>query len=70
MRKELCLSGLTGKLCSSRATAMICLRERAKVVVPDISEAGGKKTVQMIRERGDDAPFVKADALKLKRLEQ
>jgi NAD(P)-dependent dehydrogenase (short-subunit alcohol dehydrogenase family) len=47
-----------------RATAMICVRERAKVVVADVSAEGGKETVQMTPERGGETLFVKADATK------
>lgn len=44
-----------------RASAMAFAQEGAKVVVADIVVEGGEKTVQMIKEAGGEAIFVKAD---------
>jgi NAD(P)-dependent dehydrogenase (short-subunit alcohol dehydrogenase family) len=44
-----------------RASAMAFAREGAKVVVADISVAGGEQTVQMIRKAGGEAIFLKTD---------
>ena len=44
-----------------RAVALVCAREGAKVVVSDISEAGGQETVDLVRAQGGDANFVAAD---------
>ncbi len=44
-----------------RATAAAFAREKAKVIVTDISADSGEETIQMIKESGGDATFVKAD---------
>jgi NAD(P)-dependent dehydrogenase (short-subunit alcohol dehydrogenase family) len=44
-----------------RATALAFAREGAKVVVADAVVKGGKKTIQMIKERGGEGIFVKAE---------
>ena len=44
-----------------RATALAFAREGAKVIVADVSEQGGKETVQMIEQAGGDAIFIKTD---------
>jgi NAD(P)-dependent dehydrogenase (short-subunit alcohol dehydrogenase family) len=44
-----------------RATALICAREGAKVVVADRDRAGGEQTVGMARDAGGEASFVAAD---------
>ncbi|NNV07211.1 SDR family NAD(P)-dependent oxidoreductase [Geobacillus sp. C56-T2] len=44
-----------------RATAIRFADEGAKVAVSDIDETGGEETVRLIRERGGEAIFVKAD---------
>ena len=44
-----------------RASALAFAREGAKVVVADMSIAGGEETAQMIRQAGGDAIFVKTD---------
>jgi NAD(P)-dependent dehydrogenase (short-subunit alcohol dehydrogenase family) len=44
-----------------RVTALAFGREGAKVVVSDIDEAGGEETVGLIRERGSEAFFIRAD---------
>lgn len=44
-----------------RATAVLFARESAKVVVADMSEAGGRETVSMIQEAGGQALFVQVD---------
>ncbi|MCX9074220.1 MAG: SDR family oxidoreductase, partial [Candidatus Methanoperedens sp.] len=41
--------------------ALAFAREGAKVIVADVSEQGGKETVQMIEQAGGDAIFIKTD---------
>ena len=44
-----------------RATAQLFAREGAKVVVADVTEAGGKETVESISATSGDGLFVRAD---------
>ena len=44
-----------------QASAEILAREGARVVVCDVDVAGGENTVQLIRDAGGDALFIKAD---------
>jgi NAD(P)-dependent dehydrogenase (short-subunit alcohol dehydrogenase family) len=44
-----------------RATAVLAAAEGSRVVVADIDEAGGQETVALVRDRGGDAVFVRAD---------
>jgi NAD(P)-dependent dehydrogenase (short-subunit alcohol dehydrogenase family) len=44
-----------------RATAVLCAKEGATVVVVDVNEDGGRETVQMLTERSSEAIFVRAD---------
>lgn len=44
-----------------RASAQLYAREKAKVIVSDVDEAGGQETVQLIQDAGGEAVFVKAD---------
>lgn len=44
-----------------RTTALIFAREGAKVAVADVIEEGGQETVQMIRDAGGEAFFIKVD---------
>jgi NAD(P)-dependent dehydrogenase (short-subunit alcohol dehydrogenase family) len=44
-----------------RASVLAFAREGAKVVVVDISTAGGEETVQMLQRQGGDGCFIKAD---------
>jgi len=44
-----------------RAAALAFAREEAKVVVSDIVVEGGNETVQMVKEAGGEASFIKAD---------
>ena len=44
-----------------RASALVFTREGAKVIVADVAVEGGQQTVQMVREIGGDAIFIKAD---------
>lgn len=44
-----------------RASAMAFAQEGAKVIVADIVVEGGEETVQLIKEAGGEATFVKAD---------
>ncbi len=45
-----------------RAVAIIYAQEGAKVVVADIDEKGGNESVQLIKEKGGDAVFIKSDS--------
>lgn len=47
-----------------RVAALLFAKEGAKVVAADISAEDGRKTVEMIKEAGGDAIFVKADVSK------
>ena len=47
-----------------RASALLFAREGAKVAVVDIVQEGGQETVNMIKEGGGEAIFVKADVTK------
>ncbi len=44
-----------------KATAILFAEHSAKIVVADINEDGGKKTVTDIQDEGNDAIFVKTD---------
>ncbi len=44
-----------------RATALAFAREGARVVVADVASEGGEQTVQMIKDAGGEAIFVKTD---------
>lgn len=44
-----------------RACAQLYAREAAKVVVSDVDDKGGQETVQLIKDAGGEASFVKAD---------
>jgi NAD(P)-dependent dehydrogenase (short-subunit alcohol dehydrogenase family) len=46
------------------ATALLFAEEGAKVVVADLDEAGGKKTVAAIQKNGGEGLFVQADVSK------
>ncbi len=52
-----------------RATALACAREGAKVAVADIVVAGGEETVQLVKDAGSEAIFIKADMTKAADLE-
>ena len=52
-----------------RATAEKFAREGAKVVVVDYAVEGGEETVQIIKENGGEAIFVKADVSKAAEVE-
>ena len=47
-----------------RVTALMFVREGAKVVIADISVEGGEETVRMIKKAGGEAIFVKTDVSK------
>jgi len=47
-----------------RATAQAYAAEGLKVVVSDVDVAGGEGTVQLIREAGGDATFIRCDVTK------
>jgi NAD(P)-dependent dehydrogenase (short-subunit alcohol dehydrogenase family) len=44
-----------------RASALLFVREGARVVVSDINPEGGKETVALIKQKGGEAIFVQAD---------
>jgi NAD(P)-dependent dehydrogenase (short-subunit alcohol dehydrogenase family) len=46
-----------------RATALAFAREGATVAIADIHVEGGNKTVDMIKEKGQDAIFFKTDVV-------
>ena len=45
-----------------RAIAVLFAQEGAKVIVTDIQEEGGQKSVEMIRANGGEAFFIKSDS--------
>lgn len=45
-----------------RAAAIKIANEGSKVIVSDLNEDGGRKTVEMVEKKGGSALFVKADA--------
>jgi NAD(P)-dependent dehydrogenase (short-subunit alcohol dehydrogenase family) len=47
-----------------RATALLFAKEGAKVVVDDVNEKNGRKTVELIRNIGGTATFVRGDVSK------
>lgn len=53
-----------------RATALALARTGAKIVVVDVSEAGGAETAQMIGEAGGTAQFMHADVTDAQAVEQ
>jgi NAD(P)-dependent dehydrogenase (short-subunit alcohol dehydrogenase family) len=53
-----------------RASALAFAREGAKVVVADMQVKGGEETVRMIKDRGREAIFVKADVSKASDVEK
>lgn len=52
-----------------KTTALVFAREGARVVVVDIVTEGGEETVQLIKEAGGDALFVKCDVTNAKDVE-
>jgi NAD(P)-dependent dehydrogenase (short-subunit alcohol dehydrogenase family) len=48
-----------------RATALTCVRERAKVMVADRVVDAGEETVAMIKQAGGEATFVKVDVTQM-----
>jgi len=48
-----------------RSSAVVFAKEGAKVVVAEINEVEGKKTVEMVKAAGGEAIFVKTDVSKL-----
>jgi meso-butanediol dehydrogenase/(S,S)-butanediol dehydrogenase/diacetyl reductase len=53
-----------------RATALLFVKEGAKVVVVDYVPEGGEETVKMIREAGGEAIFIDADVSKVADVER
>ena len=47
-----------------RTTALAFADQGAKVAVSDVNEAGGEETVQLIKGKGAEAIFIKADVSK------
>lgn len=58
-----------GAMGIGKTTAQIFAREGARVVVVDIVTEGGEETVQLIKEAGGDALFVKCDVTNSKDVE-
>jgi NAD(P)-dependent dehydrogenase (short-subunit alcohol dehydrogenase family) len=52
-----------------RAAALKFAQEGAKVIVSDISSDGGNETVAIIKQRGGDAVFIRADVTKASEVE-
>ena len=52
-----------------RASARLFAREGAKVIVADVAVDGGEETVQMIKDAGGEAIFVKTDTSKATEVE-
>ncbi len=52
-----------------RATALAFAREGAKVVVADVMVEGGEETVNLVKQAGGEAIFVKADVSKATEVE-
>ena len=53
-----------------RASALAFAREGAKVVIADVSVAGGEETVQMVKKAGGEAIFIKTDVTKAAEVER
>ncbi|GJM35734.1 MAG: 3-oxoacyl-ACP reductase [Saprospiraceae bacterium] len=47
-----------------RETALLFAREGAKIVVVDVNDKGGLETVQMLKDKNQDAAYVHADVSK------
>ena len=52
-----------------RASALAFARERAKVVVADVTAEGGQETVRLIKEAGGEARFLKVDVARAAEVE-
>jgi len=48
-----------------KATALLFVKEGAKVAIADINDEGGRSVIEEIRARGGDALFVHADVTKM-----
>ncbi len=44
-----------------RAAALVFAREGARVIVADVSEDGGRQTVEIVRDKGGEAQFFRCD---------
>jgi NAD(P)-dependent dehydrogenase (short-subunit alcohol dehydrogenase family) len=44
-----------------RAAALVFAREGARVIVADVSEEGGRQTVEVVRDKGGEAQFFRCD---------
>lgn len=53
-----------------RGIALAFVKEGAKVVVADLSEQGGKETLEQIKNKNGEAIFVKTDVSKITDIEQ
>lgn len=58
-KKGILITGAASGIGKAAATA--CAREGARVVVADVSEAGGREVVEKLRANGAEAHFVRAD---------
>lgn len=52
-----------------RASSLMFAKEGAKVVAADIDSNGGQKTVDLIKQQGGEAMFVKADVAKVSHMQ-
>jgi len=53
-----------------RDTALVFIKEGAKVLVADWSEKGGKETARQIQKAGGEAIFIKTDVSKIKDVDE
>jgi NAD(P)-dependent dehydrogenase (short-subunit alcohol dehydrogenase family) len=44
-----------------RAAALVFAREGARIIVADVSEDGGRQTVEIVRDKGGEAEFFRCD---------
>lgn len=53
-----------------KEVALLLAREGAKVIVSDVSDAGGQEAVQLIKESGAEATFVRCDVSQPEEIEK
>lgn len=52
-----------------RAAALVMARERAKIVISDVQDTAGEETVELVKQSGGEARFIKADVAKKESVE-